>query len=69
MIGRHSWWWVLAGIFFACSAGLGFLYGTVFAEEWNAANASVAAERGEIQQACIDGNDRACRVYEVRYGR
>lgn len=65
MIGRHGWWWVPAGIFFACSAVLGFLLGTVFAEDWNA----VAAERGDIQKACIDGNDHACRVYEVRYGR
>ena len=42
-----------------------FYLGTVAAEDLNA----VAAERGEIQKACIDGNDRACRVYEVRYGR
>jgi hypothetical protein len=44
---------------------LGWFVGTVLAEDWNA----VAAERGDIQKACIDGNDRACRIYEVRYGR
>ena len=65
MIGRHSWWWMPAGLFFAASAFAGFFVGSALSEDWNA----VAAERGEIQKACIDGNDRACRVYEVRYGR
>jgi len=27
------------------------------------------AERGSYEQQCISGNDRACRIYEVRYGR
>lgn len=65
MIGRHSWWWCPALVFFACSALLGFYLGTVLAADLNA----VAAEHRDIQKACIDGNDRACRVYEVRYGR
>lgn len=65
MTARFDWVWIPAAIFFVASASAGFLVGTVFAEDWNA----VAAERGEIQKACIDGNDRACRVYEVRYGR
>ena len=27
------------------------------------------AEQRSYEQQCISGNDRACRVYEVRYGR
>lgn len=27
------------------------------------------AEQRSFEQQCISGNDRACRVYEVRYGR
>lgn len=27
------------------------------------------AEQRSLQEQCIGGNDRACRVYEVRYGR
>lgn len=27
------------------------------------------AERASYEQQCISGNDRACRIYEVRYGR
>jgi hypothetical protein len=65
MSPRFDWVWIPALILFVASASLGFLAGTVLAEDWNA----VAAERGEIQKACIDGNDRACRVYEARYGR
>jgi len=47
-----------------CGAGLGFWIGTAFAADWNA----VIAERGEMRNACIAGNDRACRMYEVEYG-
>ncbi|PTT59848.1 hypothetical protein [Stenotrophomonas sp. HMWF003] len=65
MIGRHSWWWIPAFLFFVCSSALGFMFGIELAEDWN----TVAAEREAIQKACIEGNDRACRVYEVRYGR
>jgi len=65
MIDRYSWLWVPVILVFLCSAILGWYVGTVLAEDWNA----VAAERKEIQKACIDGNDRACRVYEIRYGR
>jgi len=52
-------------IFMICGAVLGFWIGTAFAEDWN----KVAAQRTELREACIAGNDRACRMYEVDHGR
>ncbi|HFF5965038.1 TPA: hypothetical protein ACGCF6_000352 [Stenotrophomonas maltophilia] len=62
---KFDWWAIPFVLFMVSGAGLGFWIGTVFADDWN----TVAAERSEMRSACIAGSDRACRMYEVEYGR
>ncbi|KOQ76638.1 hypothetical protein [Stenotrophomonas maltophilia] len=62
---KFDWWLVPFVILMVSGAVLGFWIGSVFSVDWNA----VAAQRSDMRRACIEGNDRACRMYEVEYGR
>lgn len=62
---KFDWWAIPFVLFMVCGAGLGFWIGTALADDWKA----VVAERKGMRNACIAGNDRACRLYEVEYGR
>ena len=64
-MGKFDLWVVPFLIFMVGGAVLGFWIGTAFAADWNA----VMAERDQMRSACLAGNDRACRMYEVEYGR
>ncbi len=65
MLGDRSWWWIPFVVFVGCGAGVGFWVGFNTAEEFNRA----ATIRDELTNKCLGGNDRACRLYEVKYGR
>jgi len=61
----RSWWWIPFILFMGCGAGLGFWFGFTTAEEFN----RDTLMRSELTDKCLGGNDRACRLYEVKYGR
>lgn len=62
---KFDWWLAPFLIVMITGAALGFWIGTAFADDWNAA----ATQRIEIRKACMDGNDRACGIYEMEYDR
>lgn len=54
-----------AVIGFVCGLTAGFFLVGIPADEFN----KLYLEKVQLEQVCIGGNDRACRIYEVRYGR
>lgn len=56
-----------AGFIVLCIIGIcaGFVVGICMADDL----AHDVLQRDEIERACVEGNDRACRLYEVKYGR
>lgn len=65
MFRDRSWWWGPFCLFMLIGAAIGFFVGTAFSERLN----SALTERSDLRKACVDGNDRACRMYEIEYRR
>lgn len=64
-MAKFDFWWLPFLLFSACGAGLGYWVGFAFSEDGRA----YAREQAELGAECLAGNDRACRMWEVRYGR
>jgi hypothetical protein len=59
----------LAGIGLFGGLAIGMVAGLTLYEVIDSSVCSSLKERAELEQLCIDGNDRACRVLELRGGR
>jgi len=64
-------WAFVPGLFwgFLVGALAGTFIGLMVTSALDEDIAGGQAERRSFEQQCISGNDRACRVYEVRYAR
>jgi len=68
---RDFKWGFVPGAFwgFVIGAAAGTFVGLMVTGGLSADIEAGRAEQRSFEQQCISGNDRACRVYEVRYGR
>lgn len=64
-------WGLVPGMFwgFLIGAVAGTFIGLMVTGALGADIEAGRAERRSFEQQCINGNDRACRLYEARYGR
>lgn len=57
-------WWTAFFLSLVIGFGIGFVCGAAGSKTLT----SAVDQRADLRKACVDGNDRACRIYEVEYG-